>query len=132
MRSFDCMPAVRTPEAPRDTRHLTHPGILPSPLGEKVGCFNQWISGLFLRSLSFRPAGLPVYASQWPLPDTTQDSVHSCWLGFTMVAISGDWIPCACKAQLPHHRTYRSVYGGSREARESSMLFKKAKQTEMA
>ena len=33
---------------------------------------------------------LPVYASQWPLPDTTQDSVRGCWLGFAAVAISGD------------------------------------------
>jgi len=42
---------------------------------------------------------LPVYASQWPLPDTTQDSVHGCWLGFAAVAITGDRIPCAYKAQ---------------------------------
>ncbi len=26
MKSFSCMPAVRTPEAPRDTRHLRIPG----------------------------------------------------------------------------------------------------------
>jgi hypothetical protein len=32
---------------------------------------------------------LPVYASQWPLPDTTQDSVPGRWLGFTRAAISG-------------------------------------------
>jgi hypothetical protein len=24
------------------------------------------------------------------LPDTTQDSVHGCWLGFAEVAIAGD------------------------------------------
>jgi hypothetical protein len=24
------------------------------------------------------------------LPDTTQDSVHGCWLGFAAVAITGD------------------------------------------
>ncbi len=40
---------------------------------------------------TFVPAyRLPVYASQWPLPDTTQDSVRGCWLGFTAVAISDD------------------------------------------
>jgi len=33
---------------------------------------------------------LPVYASQRPLPDTTQDSVHGCWLGVAAVAIAGD------------------------------------------
>ena len=27
---------------------------------------------------------------------------------------------------LPHHRTYRSVYGGSRRTRKSAMLVKKA------
>jgi len=40
---------------------------------------------------SFVPAyTLPVYASQWPLPDTTQDSVHGCWLGLAAVAITGN------------------------------------------
>ena len=49
---------------------------------------------------TFVPAyTLPVYASQWPLPDTTQDSVHGCWLGFAAVAITGNRIPCAYKAQ---------------------------------
>ena len=42
---------------------------------------------------------LPVYASQGPLPDTTQNSVRGCRLGFTAVAISGDMVPCAFKAQ---------------------------------
>jgi hypothetical protein len=40
---------------------------------------------------TFVPAyNLPVYASQRPLPGTTQDSVRGCWLGFAAVAISGD------------------------------------------
>ena len=43
--------------------------------------------------------GLPVYASQCPLPDTTQDLVRGCWLGFAAVTISDDRLPCACKAQ---------------------------------
>jgi hypothetical protein len=33
---------------------------------------------------------LPVYASQRPLPDTTQDLVRGCLLGFAAVAIAGD------------------------------------------
>jgi hypothetical protein len=33
---------------------------------------------------------LPVYASQWPLPDITQDSVRGCELGFAAAPISGD------------------------------------------
>ena len=41
----------------------------------------------------------PVYASQWPLPDTTQDSVRGCRLSFTAVVISGDMVSCAFKAQ---------------------------------
>ena len=51
--------------------------------------------------------GLPVYASQCPLPDTTQDSVRGCWLGFAAVTISDDRLPCACKAQPPPLRTFR-------------------------
>jgi len=37
------------------TLAITHPGILPSPLGNKIGCFNGLISGLQFRSLLFRP-----------------------------------------------------------------------------
>src|SRR5215469_1690992 len=33
---------------------------------------------------------LPVYASQWPSPDTTQDSVRGCELSFAAVIISND------------------------------------------
>src|SRR6476620_4104896 len=36
MKSFGCMPAVRTPEASR-TLTVSCPGILPSPLRDKVG-----------------------------------------------------------------------------------------------
>jgi len=40
---------------------------------------------------TFVPAyALPVYASQCSLPDTAQDSVHGCWLGFAVAAITGD------------------------------------------
>ena len=57
---------------------------------------------------------LPVYASQRPLPDATQDSVRGCSLGFAAAVIADGRLQRACKAQLPHHRTYGSVYGGSR------------------
>ena len=57
---------------------------------------------------------LPVYASKRPLPDATQDLVHGCSLGFAAVVIADGRLQRACKAQLPHHRTYGSVYGGSR------------------
>jgi len=46
----------------------------------------------------------PVYASQWSLPNTTQDSVPGCWLGFAGAVISDCWTSCACKAQLPPNR----------------------------
>ena len=42
---------------------------------------------------------LLVYASQRPLPDTTQDSVHGCLLGFAVAAIPDGWVCRACKAQ---------------------------------
>ena len=40
MKSFGCMPAVRTPEASR-TLTMPYPGILPSPLRDKVGVFDH-------------------------------------------------------------------------------------------
>ena len=48
---------------------------------------------------------LPIYASQWPLPVTTQDLVRGCELGFTAAPISGDWITRAFKAQPAQIRT---------------------------
>jgi len=48
---------------------------------------------------------LPVYASQSPLPDATQDSVRGCRLSFAAVAISGDMVSCAFKAQPAQIRT---------------------------
>src|SRR6266478_3506746 len=40
MKSFGCMPAVRTPEASW-TLTVSCPGILPSPLRDKVGAFHH-------------------------------------------------------------------------------------------
>ena len=40
MKSLDCMPTVRTPEASR-TLAKAHPGILPSPLRDWVGNFDH-------------------------------------------------------------------------------------------
>ena len=56
MKSFDYMLAVQPRKHPKALAR-THLGILPSPLRDKVGYFHpRSISGLFLRSLSFRPA----------------------------------------------------------------------------
>ena len=57
-------------------------------------------------SVHFRSGLLsPCYASQGPLPDATQDSVRGCRLGFTAVALSGDMVSCAFKAQPAQNRT---------------------------
>ena len=42
---------------------------------------------------------LPVYASQRPLPDVTQDSVRGCSLGFAAAVIADGRLQRACKAQ---------------------------------
>ena len=101
------MLAVRTPEAPQATCTLARPAIPPSPLRDRVGhSDHDRFRGYF--PVHFIPAyNLPVYASQWPLPDTTQDSVRGCSLGFTAAAISGDRVQRTCTAQPPQNRTCR-------------------------
>src|ERR1035438_1000840 len=42
---------------------------------------------------------LPVYASQRPLPDATQDLVRGCSLGFAAAVIADGRLQRACKAQ---------------------------------
>ena len=72
------------------TLAMTHPEIPPSPLRDRVSCFHQCDFGAMF-PFTFVPAcNLPVYASQWPLPDITQDSVRGCELGFAAVSISGN------------------------------------------
>src|SRR5216684_7701610 len=73
--------------------------ILPSPLRDRVGYSDHdRFRGYF--PVHFIPAyNLPVYASQRPLPDATQDSVRSCSLGFAAAAISDGSLQRACKAQ---------------------------------
>src|SRR5262245_38756605 len=93
------MLAVRTPGAPQATRTVARPAIPPSPLRDRVGYSDHdRFRGYF--PVHFIPAyNLPVYASQWPLPDTTQDSVRGCLLGFTAATISGDRVQRTCTAQ---------------------------------
>ena len=88
---------------------------LQSALRDRVGYFDHDQFRGYVPVHSVPAYNLPVYASQWPLPDITQDLVRGCSLGFAAAAISGDGIPCACKAQLPHHRAYGAVprrFGG--------------------
>ena len=99
------MLAVRTPGAPQATRTLARPAIPPSPLRDRVG-YSDHVRFRGYFPVHFIPAyNLPVYASQWPLPDTTQDSVRGCSLGFTAAAISGDRLQRTCTAQRSSNRT---------------------------
>src|SRR6516165_10213729 len=87
------------------TRTLSRPAIPPSPLRDRVGYSDHdRFRGYF--PVHFIPAyNLPVYASQWLLPDTTQDSVRGCSLGSTAAAISGDRVQRTCTAQPARIRT---------------------------
>src|SRR5258708_7253769 len=78
---------------------IARAAIPPSPLRDRVGYSDHdRFRGYF--PVHFVPAyNLPVYASQRPLPDATQDSVRSCSLGFAAAAISDGSLQRACKAQ---------------------------------
>src|SRR6516225_9514393 len=66
------MLAVRTPGAPQATRTVAQPAIPPSPLRDRVG-YSDHVRFRGYFPVHFIPAyNLPVYASQWPLPDTAR------------------------------------------------------------
>src|SRR3954447_7403281 len=114
------MPAVRTPEASRPTRRIAVSGCcLPR---REIGSATS-ITFDFGANHPFTcvPAcNLSVYASQWLLPDTTQDSIHGC------LAQALPWPPFQTaelnalarrkpghRGQLPppgSHRTWRAVF----------------------
>ena len=107
------MPTVRTPEAPCRRSPSRDPRCC-LPLWEMGSATPITIDFGAIFPFTCVPAySFPVYASQRPLPDATQDSVRGCWLGFAAVAIPGACASRAFKAQLPHHRAYGSVHGGS-------------------
>src|SRR6516164_7142500 len=107
------MLAVRTPGAPQSTRSVAQPAVPPSPLSDRVG-YSDHVRFRGYFPVHFIPAyNLPVYASQWPLPDTAQDSVRGCSLGFTAAAISGDKVQRTCTAQRSSNRTCRSPASSS-------------------
>ena len=80
----------------------TNPGSTPaySPLRALGFCLPRWRIrsaapipidfGAILPFTDVPACNLPVYASQWLLPDTTQDSVRGCELSFAAVPISND------------------------------------------
>src|SRR5207344_2291794 len=80
-------------------RTVAQPAIPPSPLRDRVGYSDHdRFRGYF--PVHFIPAyNLPVYASQRPLPDATQDLVRGCSLGFAVAVISDGRLQRACKAQ---------------------------------
>ena len=117
MKSLDRMPTARTPETPHDTRLPRIMGFC-LPHCRTGSAASIWIDFGARYPFTCVPAhDLPVYASQCPLPDPTQNSVHGCWLGFAAAAISGDWISCACKAQPAQ------IHASGTTARGSSLGF---------
>jgi hypothetical protein len=93
---------------------LSRPAIPPSPLSDRVGYsdhdrFRGYIPVHFIPAYN-----LPVYASQRPLPDATQDSVRGCSLGFAAAVIADGRLQRACKAQRSSNRTGRFPASGSR------------------
>src|SRR5229473_3359642 len=78
---------------------IARAAIPPSPLRDRVGYSdNDRFRGYF--PVHLIPAyNLPVYASQRPLPDATQDSVRGCSLGFAAAVIADGRLQRACKAQ---------------------------------
>jgi hypothetical protein len=107
-RAVARMPWVGTPDASPEPRpHGWCASAFPVGSAGRLLQYGS-IAGLFIPFTGVPACDLPVYASPGTLPYPTQDSVPDCWLGFVRVVISDDWTFCACKAQLPHHRTYGS------------------------
>src|SRR5665811_806175 len=93
---------------------IARAAIPPSPLRDRVGYsdhdrFRGYVPVHFIPAYN-----LPVYASQRPLPDATQDSVRGCSLGFAAAVIADGRLQRACKAQRSSNRTGRSPASGSR------------------
>src|SRR4029077_11153774 len=69
---------------------LSRPAVPPSPLRDRVG-YSDHVRFRGYFPVHFIPAyNLPVYASQWPLPDTTQDSVRCCSLDSSLRDVKQD------------------------------------------
>ncbi len=91
--------------------------IPPSPLRDRVG-YSDHVRFRGYFPVHFIPAyNLPVYASQRPLPDATQDLVRGCSLGFATAVIADCRLQRACKAQPSQSRTCRFLASGSSRER---------------
>ena len=84
---------------------LSRPAIPPSPLRDRVGCSDHVRFRGYIPVHLIPTYNLPVYASQRPLPDATQDSVRSCSLCFAAAVIADGRLQRACKAQRSSNRT---------------------------
>jgi hypothetical protein len=90
MDSFGCMLAVRTPEASLNPRH-TASRVSAFPVSGIRSATSITIDfGAILPFTAVPACNLPVYASQCPLPEITQDLVRGCELSFAAVSISGN------------------------------------------
>src|SRR3954467_6714656 len=72
------MPAVRTPEASRPTRRIAVSGCSLPRRGIGSATSITFDFGAITPFTCVPACNLSVYASQWLLPDTTQDSIHGC------------------------------------------------------
>src|SRR5512133_62421 len=72
------MPAVRTPEASRPTRRIAVSGCSLPRRGIGSATSITFDFGAIYPFTCVLACNLSVYASQWLLPDTTQDSIRSC------------------------------------------------------
>src|SRR5258707_8594248 len=92
---------------------LSRPRIPPSPLIDRGG-YSDHVRFRGYIPVHFIPAyNLPVYASQRPLPDATQDSVRGCSLGFAAAVVADGRLQRACKAQRSSNRTCPIKASGS-------------------
>src|SRR3954447_22567834 len=110
------MPAVRTPEASRPTRRIAVSGCSLSRREIESAASITFDFGANHPFTCVPPCTLSVYASQWLLPDPTQDSIHGC------LAQALPWPPFQTAelnalARRNPHRTVRETlvsYGSSR------------------
>src|SRR4051812_15997099 len=72
------MPAVRTPEASRPTRRIAVPRCSLPRRGIRSATSITFDFGAIYPFTCVPACNLSVYASQWLLPDTTQDSIRGC------------------------------------------------------
>src|SRR5258707_12046347 len=86
---------------------IARAAIPPSPLRDRVGYSDHDRFRGYVPVHLIPAYNLPVYASQRPLPDATQDSVRGCSLGFAAAVIADGRLQRACKAQRSSNRACR-------------------------